>query len=123
MSHALSSWRLFGRIVGFLNQTWIAQVTLDAERRTAAYTEDDREATVRRLQEAFAEGHISHAEMDDHLRAVLTAEIYKTPPRLGGPRIRISGTMEYGRLKIRHKAPQGTLTPTASGSSLVVSTP
>ena len=37
-------------------------------------TEDDREATVRRLQEAFAEGHISHAEMDDHLRAVLTAE-------------------------------------------------
>ena len=45
-------------------------------------TEDDREATVRRLQEAFAEGHISHAEMDDHLRAVLTAEIYKTPPRL-----------------------------------------
>jgi hypothetical protein len=22
----------------------------------------------------------------------------------GGPRIRISGTMEYGRLKIRHKA-------------------
>ena len=69
-------------------------------------TEDDREATVRRLQEAFAEGHISHAEMDDHLRAILTAEIYKTPQRLdaGGPRIRISGTMEYGRLKIRHKA-------------------
>ena len=40
-------------------------------------TEDDREATVRRLQEAFAEGHISHAEMDDHLRAILTAEIYR----------------------------------------------
>jgi hypothetical protein len=168
-------------------------------------TEDDREATVRRLQEAFAEGHISHAEMDDHLHAVLTAKtpgdlvpvlaslpdtntdrtlilagksgrfrrrgawlvprvlkvesecgkvdldfsraifenpvidielqlrsgraritlpddavvdiddlstvwkqlIYKTPQRFdaGGPRIRISGTMEYGRLKIRHKAP------------------
>ncbi len=33
-------------------------------------TEDDREATVRRLQEAFAEGHISHEEMDDHLEAV-----------------------------------------------------
>jgi hypothetical protein len=31
---------------------------------------------------------------------------YKTPQRLdaGGPRIRISGTMEYARLKIRHKA-------------------
>ena len=39
-------------------------------------TEDDRVATVRRLQEAFAEGHISYAEMDDHLQAVLTA---KTP--------------------------------------------
>jgi hypothetical protein len=37
-------------------------------------TEDDREASVRRLQEAFAEGHISHAEMDDHLQAELTAK-------------------------------------------------
>lgn len=167
-------------------------------------TEDDREATVTRLQEAFAEGHISHAEMDDHLQAVLTATtpgdlapvlaslpdtnmgrtlilagksgrfrrhgawrvprvlkveseygkvdldmsraifespvvdielqlrfgraritlpddavvdiddlstiwkqpIYEIPQRFdaGGPRIRIFGTMEYGRLKIRHKA-------------------
>jgi hypothetical protein len=167
-------------------------------------TEDDREATVTRLQEAFAEGHISHAEMDTHLQAVLTAKtrgdlapvlaslpdtdtgrtlilagksgrfrrrgawrvprglkiesefgkvdldfsraifdnpvvdielqlrfgraritmpddavvdtddlttvwkqpIYQTPQRFDarGPRIRISGTMEYGRLKIRHKA-------------------
>jgi Domain of unknown function (DUF1707) len=167
-------------------------------------TEDDREATVTRLQEAFAEGHISHAEMDAHLQTVLTAKtpgdlapvlaslpdtntgrtlilagksgrfrrrgawrvprvlkveseygkvdldlsraifenrvvdielqlrfgraritlpdyavvdiddlstvwkqpIYKIPQRFdaGGPRIRISGTMEYGRLKIRHKA-------------------
>jgi hypothetical protein len=39
-------------------------------------TEGDREATITRLQEAFAEGHISHAEMDAHLQAVLTA---KTP--------------------------------------------
>jgi Domain of unknown function (DUF1707) len=167
-------------------------------------TEDDREATVTRLQEAFADGHISHAEMDDHLQAVLTAKtsgdlapvlaslpdtntgrtliltgkngrfrrrgawrvprvlkveseygkvdldmsraifenpvvdielqlrfgraritlpddavvdiddlstvwkqpIYEIPQRFdaGGPRIRICGTMEYGRLKIRHKA-------------------
>ena len=29
----------------------------------------DREAAVRRLQDAFAEGHISHAEMDHHLQA------------------------------------------------------
>ena len=41
-------------------------------------TEDDREASVRRLQEAFAEGHISHAEMDDHLEAVLTAKTQMT---------------------------------------------
>ncbi len=168
-------------------------------------SEGDREATLRRLQEAFAEGHISHAEMDEHLQAVLTAKtpddlvpvlsslpdtntgrtlilagkrgrfrrrgawrvprvlkveseygkvdldlsraifenpmvdielqlrfgraritlpddavvdiddlrtvwkqpIYKVPQRFdaGGPRIRISGTMEYGRLKVRHKTP------------------
>jgi hypothetical protein len=32
--------------------------------------------------------------------------IYKTPQRFdaGGPRIRFFGTIEYGRLKIRHKA-------------------
>jgi Domain of unknown function (DUF1707) len=167
-------------------------------------TEGDREATITRLQEAFAEGHISHAEMDAHLQAVLTAKtpgdlvpvlaslpgpnpgravtlagksgrfrrrgawrvprvlkvesefgkvdldlsraifenpvvdielqlrfgratitlpydavvdiddlttvwkqpIYETPQRFdaGGPRIRIFGTMEFGRLRIRHKA-------------------
>jgi hypothetical protein len=166
-------------------------------------TEDDREMALRRLQEAFVEGHISREEMDDRLQVALTAEtqrdlrsavasvpdtnvgrtlriaatsgrirrrgawrvpqvlkiestygtvnldlsraiiespvvdielllqfggakitlpadalvdiddmntvwiqpVYKTPRRIdaGGPRIRISGTMEYGRLKIRHK--------------------
>jgi hypothetical protein len=39
-------------------------------------SEDDREAAVRRLQDAFAEGHISHAEMDDHLQVVLTAKTH-----------------------------------------------
>jgi hypothetical protein len=39
-------------------------------------SEDDREAAVRRLQDAFAEGHISHAEMDEHLQAVLTAKTH-----------------------------------------------
>jgi hypothetical protein len=39
-------------------------------------TEDDAKRASGALQEAFAEGHISHAEMDDHLQAVLTA---KTP--------------------------------------------
>jgi hypothetical protein len=42
----------------------------------------------------------------EDLSTVWKRPIYKTPQRFdaGGPRIRISGTMEYGRLKIRHKA-------------------
>jgi hypothetical protein len=41
----------------------------------------------------------------DDLRTVWKLPIYEPPPRAnsGGPRIRISGTMEFGRLKIRHK--------------------
>jgi hypothetical protein len=39
-------------------------------------SEDDREAAVRRLQNAFAKGHISHAEMDDHLQVVLTVKTH-----------------------------------------------
>lgn len=35
--------------------------------------EDDRETAVRRLQEAYAEEHISHEEMDGRLGQVLTA--------------------------------------------------
>lgn len=42
----------------------------------------------------------------DDLSAVWKQPIYKARQRFdaGGPRIRISGTMEYGRVKIRHKA-------------------
>lgn len=40
-------------------------------------SEDDRDAAVRRLQDAYAEGHISHEEMDE---------------RHHQPRIRIYGT-------------------------------
>jgi hypothetical protein len=41
----------------------------------------------------------------DDLQATWKQPVYETPQRVepGGPRIRISGTMEYGRLKIRHK--------------------
>ncbi|MFJ6573388.1 DUF1707 domain-containing protein [Streptomyces sp. NPDC091292] len=35
--------------------------------------EDDRDAAVRRLQEAYAEGHLSHEEMDERLHGALTA--------------------------------------------------
>jgi hypothetical protein len=34
--------------------------------------EDDRDTAVNRLQEAYAEGHISHEEMDERLHQVLT---------------------------------------------------
>jgi len=37
-------------------------------------SEDDRDTAVRRLQEAYVEGHISHEEMDEHLHYVLTAK-------------------------------------------------
>ncbi|WP_049573984.1 DUF1707 SHOCT-like domain-containing protein [Streptomyces sp. SBT349] len=35
--------------------------------------EDDRETALRRLREAYADGHISHEEMDERLDKVLTA--------------------------------------------------
>ncbi|WP_093803090.1 DUF1707 domain-containing protein [Streptomyces sp. Wb2n-11] len=36
-------------------------------------SEDDRDTAVQRLQEAYAEGHISHEELDEALAQVLTA--------------------------------------------------
>ncbi|MFC8075593.1 DUF1707 domain-containing protein [Streptomyces sp. NPDC057307] len=39
-------------------------------------SEDDRDTAVRRLQEAYAEGHISHEEMDGHLHTALTARTH-----------------------------------------------
>ncbi|MFE0421225.1 DUF1707 domain-containing protein [Streptomyces sp. NPDC058953] len=89
--------------------------------------EDDRDAAVRRLQEAYAEGHLSHEEMDGHLGralaatthgdlaavlAVLPAEEPPTVAEIGaaGGRIRRTGawrvprnlkvTSGYGRVKL-----------------------
>lgn len=39
-------------------------------------SEDDRDAAVQRVQEAYAEGHISHEEMDGRLHQVLTAKTH-----------------------------------------------
>ncbi|WP_327700809.1 DUF1707 domain-containing protein [Streptomyces decoyicus] len=39
-------------------------------------SEDARDTAVRRLQEAYAEGHISHEEMDEGLNQVLTAKTH-----------------------------------------------
>ncbi|MEV8524999.1 DUF1707 domain-containing protein [Streptomyces sp. NPDC052000] len=36
--------------------------------------EDERDTAVQRLQEAYAEGHVSHQELDERLRRVLTAK-------------------------------------------------
>ena len=36
-------------------------------------SEDDRDTAVQRLQEAYAEGHISHEQMDERLHRALTA--------------------------------------------------
>ena len=37
-------------------------------------SEDDRDTAVRRPQDAYAEGHLSHEEMDERLHQVLTAK-------------------------------------------------
>ena len=38
--------------------------------------EDDRDMAVQRLQEAYAEGHFSHEELDERLHQVLTAKTH-----------------------------------------------
>lgn len=37
-------------------------------------SEDDRDMAVRRVQQGYAEGHLSHEEMDERLHQVLTAK-------------------------------------------------
>ncbi|GGX73720.1 DUF1707 SHOCT-like domain-containing protein [Streptomyces hiroshimensis] len=40
------------------------------------FGEDDRDTAVQRVQEAYAEGHISHEEMDERLHQVLIAKTH-----------------------------------------------
>ncbi|MFI2780530.1 DUF1707 SHOCT-like domain-containing protein [Streptomyces sp. ALB3] len=40
---------------------------------TSLIDEDDRDTAVRRLQEAYARGHLSHGDLDERLHQVLTA--------------------------------------------------
>jgi Domain of unknown function (DUF1707) len=49
-------------------------VTALPDDRPPRIGEEDRETAVRRLQEAYVEGHISHEEMDERLHQVLTAK-------------------------------------------------
>ncbi|MEU3825431.1 DUF1707 domain-containing protein [Streptomyces sp. NPDC029080] len=48
-------------------------MTSPPEDQPSLIGEHDRDAAVRRVQEAYAEGHISHQEMDERLHRVLTA--------------------------------------------------
>jgi hypothetical protein len=51
-------------------------VTTTPENQPPRITEDDRDTAVRRLQDAYAVGHLSHEEMDERLHQVLTAETH-----------------------------------------------
>ncbi|MEU8488824.1 MULTISPECIES: DUF1707 domain-containing protein [unclassified Streptomyces] len=51
-------------------------MTLPQENPARPVSEDDRNTAVRRVQEAYAEGHLSHDEMDDRLQRVLIAKTY-----------------------------------------------
>jgi hypothetical protein len=46
------------------------------ERPPPSIGEEHRETAVQRLQDAYAEGHISHEEMDEGLHQVLTARTH-----------------------------------------------
>ncbi|MFI9103593.1 DUF1707 domain-containing protein [Streptomyces fildesensis] len=46
------------------------------EDRPPLIGEDDRDTAVRRLQDAYAEGHISHEDLDERLHQVLTVETH-----------------------------------------------
>ncbi|WP_440105175.1 DUF1707 SHOCT-like domain-containing protein [Streptosporangium sp. H16] len=45
-------------------------------RRSSLISGDDRDVVVRRLQEVYAEGHLSHEELDERLHRALTAGTY-----------------------------------------------
>ncbi|MEU9064643.1 DUF1707 domain-containing protein [Streptomyces sp. NPDC048430] len=47
-------------------------MTAMPEDRPPLISDDDRDTAVRRLQEAYAEGHISHEDLDERLHQVLT---------------------------------------------------
>ncbi len=44
--------------------------------RLPLISEDDRDTAVQRLQEAYAQGHISHEDLDERLHQALTAKTY-----------------------------------------------
>lgn len=65
----------FGAIASRARQ-YSDEVTALPDDRPPLIGEDDRDTAVRRLQEAYAEGHISHEELDDRLHRVLTVKTH-----------------------------------------------
>ncbi|MEU8107713.1 DUF1707 domain-containing protein [Nonomuraea muscovyensis] len=47
-----------------------------SDHRPPLISEDDRDTAVRRVQEAYTEGRISHEEMDERLHQVLPARTH-----------------------------------------------
>ncbi|MFC9531944.1 DUF1707 domain-containing protein [Streptomyces sp. NPDC056975] len=52
-------------------------MTLPQENWARPISEDDRDSAVQRVQEAYAEGHISHEDMDGRLQQVLSARTHR----------------------------------------------
>jgi hypothetical protein len=53
------------------------------------FSEEDRETAVQRVREAYAEGDISHEEMDERLHQVLTTKVSSCNSAPAGQRLKI----------------------------------
>ncbi|MDT0318661.1 DUF1707 SHOCT-like domain-containing protein [Streptomyces millisiae] len=71
---------------------------------SAPLGEDDRDSAVRRLQEAYAEGHVPHEEMDGLLHQVLTATTH--------------GELAAALASLPAEKPAGTSTIAAAGGRI-----
>jgi hypothetical protein len=86
---------------------WSQTVTSLPEDPSSLISEDDRDTAVQRLSEAYAEGHISHEEMNERLHQVLTAKTHsQLVPALASLPEKNAGTMSTiaaagGRIKRR----------------------
>lgn len=101
-------------------------MTLPQENPARPISEDDRNSAVQRVQEAYAEGHISHEDMDGRLQRVLTARTHSELARLSPRsrrRTRASSTIGAlgGRIKRRGawKVPRSLKVESAYGSVLL----
>ncbi|MFF1261138.1 MULTISPECIES: DUF1707 domain-containing protein [unclassified Streptomyces] len=102
-------------------------MTLPQENPARPISEDDRNSAVQRVQEAYAEGHISHEDMDGRLQQVLTARTHsELAPALASLPEEDAGTSSTigalgGRIKRRGawKVPRSLKVESAYGSVLL----